>query len=104
MFVMKLITHRMRVPNIGIISSSSIRKANASRTHPRIDSTVTRMALITVVIASKTTHTNVVMTVHPMQTQLATQYQPTQIQVISLHPQEHGHQSQQLSSQSEHSL
>jgi hypothetical protein len=49
------------------------------------------MALMTVETTSQTRHTAVVIHVQATQTTLETQYQATQTQVMSLHPQEQGH-------------
>jgi len=84
---------------MGIISSNSMMNAMADNIYPKMDSMVTRMALITVVTTSHTTQMTVVIQVQATQTTLETHVQAIQTiletQVHASQAQEQGHQSQQ---------
>src|SRR5262249_5142150 len=99
--VTPLIIHRISVPRMGIISKSSMIKAIAERTHPSMDSNVTRTAFTTVVITSHNTEAAVVTQVHATQTIFETQVHATQ---TILETQTHASQAQLHGHQSQHSL
>ena len=100
---------------IGIERMNSMTQPNALITQPASDSSVSRKKPATVTTASaaiqipvvthvQPTQTTFLIHSQPTQTMLEIQIQAAQIQLMTLQPHEHGHQSQQSSSHRSHEL